>query len=632
MDFELIKVVSEGDIDGLKQLLEKDRNILHQVTPVGNTILHLAAKFGCLNFLEEVCDRCPSLIIKINQYGDTAIHVGARTDDLAVVSHLIDRMTSSGSFQLLKSQNNKGDSALHEALHNCHPHVAKLLIKKDPHLSLLVNKANESPLFLAVTKGYTDVVFHLLDSCPSASCDGPKGWTALHASMLENEGFLHPDELYHGRSTDHYFLWASFGLVGSYMTEKLLKVKPKLGRVVDIYGRTPFHYAVDTCNVLMVDLLLQHDASLAYIQDKNGWSPLHVAAHLWSSQYSEDDRKKVVEKIIQYCPDLEYLLDNRGNNVLHILMERVREDLYDNFFPGKLFRKFAQLKGLLNQRNNDGNTPLHLACLHGKEFIVSYLSNDSERIYKSRNNNNLTAFDIASYRAHKIEDGIHKSKVKEIPEQFDKWDRMSSFVSPKNQSLLPSRPQMWAESLNPDEFGERDKDEDDKREGELEEARKKLPETHMLVATLIATVAFAAAFQMPGGYESDSNSGRKKGMAVLAGEAALGFFVISDVTALSCSVLTVLLHFFAELTSRRRDPSDLRNATSGLLIVVAIVAMTLAFMFGVLAVLVRTHFLWIGILSVLICLLVAFFPSLLACFITICVREKIFDVFKRSRC
>ncbi|KAJ4967295.1 hypothetical protein NE237_019144 [Protea cynaroides] len=157
-----------------------------------------------------------------------------------MVSHLIDGMDSSSSVQLLRSQNNKGDSALHEALRYRRPHVAKLLIEKDPHLCLLVNKAGESALCLAVTKGYTDVVFHLFDSCPSAACDGPKGWTSVHASILKNE---------------------------------------------------------DTCNASMVDLLLQHDASLAYIQDRDGWSPLHVATYPWS-EYQYFDNKTMVENII----------------------------------------------------------------------------------------------------------------------------------------------------------------------------------------------------------------------------------------------------------------------------------------------------------------------------------------------
>ncbi|KAJ4965831.1 hypothetical protein NE237_017680 [Protea cynaroides] len=593
MDLELIKVVREGDINGLKKLQEKDPSILHQVTPMGNTLLHLAAKFGNLNFLVEVCDRCPSLITQINRYGDTAIHVGARTKDLAVVSHLIDRMDSSGSFQLLRSQNNKGDSALHEALRYRHPHVAKLLIKKDPYICLLANKSSESPLFLAVTKGYTDVVFHLLNSFQSAACECPNGWKrqVLHASSSAAsdglEGFeaqvLNSSPLLaydgpKGWTALHAAVWETKGLVGSYMTEKLLKVKPELGRVADIYGRTPLHYAVDMCNALIVDLLLKHDASLAYIQDRDGWSPLHVAAHLWSWSQSYDN-ETMIENIIQYCPDLVYLLDNRGNNVLHILMERVKIDGWDELFPIYLFRKFVEFEGLLNQPNNDGNTPLHLACLHGKVYIVKILvENHAARIDKrSRNNNNLTAYEIVASRVYK------SKRKKDITRSRQKWIHVLEKLSP----VVPSPPQLWIESLNLD-FGKVYEDEDEeyedatvKWEAEEKETQKKLTKTHMLVATLIATVAFAAAFQMPGGYES---SDQNKGMAVLAGEAAFGAFVISDVIALSCSILTLLLYFIAEVVFHDESQSN-RMARANIilismiLITVAIVAMLSAFMF-----------------------------------------------------
>jgi hypothetical protein len=61
-------------------------------------------------------------------------------------------------------------------------------------------------------------------------------------------------------------------------------------------------------------------------------------------------------------------------------------------------------------------------------------------------------------------------------------------------------------------------------------------ETNLLVAMLVATVTFAAAFTMPGGYKSD---GPDQGLANLVAKVAFKAFVIFDTTAFLFSVTAV---------------------------------------------------------------------------------------------
>ncbi|KAJ6696653.1 hypothetical protein OIU85_003046 [Salix viminalis] len=70
-----------------------------------------------------------------------------------------------------------------------------------------------------------------------------------------------------------------------------------------------------------------------------------------------------------------------------------------------------------------------------------------------------------------------------------------------------------------------------------EEALNKARESHLVVAALIATVTFAAAFTLPGGYKSD------QGTAVLAKKAAFIVFVISDAISMVLSITAVFIHF-----------------------------------------------------------------------------------------
>ncbi|ONK74865.1 uncharacterized protein A4U43_C03F10920 [Asparagus officinalis] len=59
-----------------------------------------------------------------------------------------------------------------------------------------------------------------------------------------------------------------------------------------------------------------------------------------------------------------------------------------------------------------------------------------------------------------------------------------------------------------------------------------------IVAVLIATVTFAAAFTMPGGYEND---GPNRGMAILAKKAVFKAFLISDAIAMVSSIIVTCL-------------------------------------------------------------------------------------------
>ncbi|KAM3236595.1 hypothetical protein P3L10_016632 [Capsicum annuum] len=57
---------------------------------------------------------------------------------------------------------------------------------------------------------------------------------------------------------------------------------------------------------------------------------------------------------------------------------------------------------------------------------------------------------------------------------------------------------------------------------------------HLVVATLLVTVTFAAGFTLPGGFESERDS-LNKGMAILTKKSLFRAFVITDAIAFVCS-------------------------------------------------------------------------------------------------
>ncbi|KAG5607895.1 hypothetical protein H5410_029387 [Solanum commersonii] len=72
---------------------------------------------------------------------------------------------------------------------------------------------------------------------------------------------------------------------------------------------------------------------------------------------------------------------------------------------------------------------------------------------------------------------------------------------------------------------------------------------HLVVATLLVTVTFAAGFTLPGGFESDKDS-HDKGMAILTKKSAFCAFVVTDAIAFVCSAGAVFSYFVTAMIHR----------------------------------------------------------------------------------
>ncbi|KAL7220266.1 hypothetical protein ACSBR2_013184 [Camellia fascicularis] len=143
----------------------------------------------------------------------------------------------------------------------------------------------------------------------------------------------------------------------------------------------------------------------------------------------------------------------------------------------------------------------------------------------------------------------------------------------------------------------------------------KSKETNLIVATLIATVTFAAGITMPGGYIVD-NKDPNEGMAVLSRKAAFKAFVIADTIALTLSGFAVLTHLY--IMTDHPIVLKGRLALAFLCTAYAMIAMLVAFITGTYAVLASSSlsiFVWV-IPSILLFMYLfyakIFFPLLLS--------------------
>ncbi|XP_022716954.1 protein ACCELERATED CELL DEATH 6-like [Durio zibethinus] len=521
MDPKFYQYVKSGKVCSLKHVLYQNPGLLFKVTPQENTALHIAVKFGHMTIVTEIYGRCGSLLSKQNLDGDTPLHIAARAGHLSIIDFLVKEIFSSmwretdedeiiGKFEILRMGNKENNTVLHEAVRNGHLRVVQLLLKIDPKLACLENFAGESALYLASREGMLEIVNEILTSTnKSAAYGGSEGQTALHAAVIGS----------------HY---------GTM--QALLRAKRQLIREVDHHGRTSLHHAASLGDHKTVKQLLDLDNAVVYILDKHGHSPLYVAA--------SNGHVNVIREIIRQCPDSAELLDLCGRNALHAAILSGKGNVI------RYMLETAETEGLINQPDNDGNTPLLLATIGRKIWIVRYLIWDKRVDQRTKNKNGQTAFDLdPSIRESCLT--VPRKAVSIIRRKF------SSLPTGSIREDIPPSANHEAEDAKMQSY-------------------RQMGQTLLMVTTLITTVTFAAAFTMPGGYQQN---GAKQGMALLDTSKNLKLFVIYDVIAMTCSTTAACLLFWGVISGKKSYPYCLASAT--LLTYIALQATAGAFLAGI---------------------------------------------------
>ncbi|BFG28849.1 hypothetical protein CerSpe_151230 [Prunus speciosa] len=459
MDPSLYKAARSGDLGFLR--IARDNNasnsFLDQKTPKDNNILHVAAEFKQIDFFKKagLDDQSP-LFWATNKKGNTPLHVAARVGCHEVVKFLIEHaqktLIDPAYKELLRKTNSQKDTALHVAVRNGHVGVVTLLVKADAQLCSFTNSANESPLFLAVRNGSADIVLYILNESPILpSFHGTNGVTALHMAVTRKH--------LTGR-----------GIVGTMVSKN-----PGIIGEVDELGWTPLHYAALGGNLEATRVLLQLDSDASYILDKSGLSALHVAAYAGCT--------KIMEEMIGCRPDTCDLLNDKGQTILHaaVLGEQINVVNY--------ILKNPKLAGLINEVDNDGNTPLHLAAHQHNRQIITTLIHD-RRVDKTAINEEFSqAVDFF------LGDNFGEQ------ESISLLDRQVLCYLGRSVGIPFFQQQITSDFKKPESPGSIALKKE-KRQAHSDQVPKGR-DNILLVATLIATVTFAAGLNVPGGFKSD---------------------------------------------------------------------------------------------------------------------------------
>lgn len=336
---------------------------------------------------------------------------------------------------------------------------------------------------------------------------------------------------------------------------------PELAREADIQSSTPIRHAVLYGKIDILRVMLEHDPTLGYEINSKG-DPLLISA-------AYRGQVVVARELLKHCPDAAYRKAN-GATLLHEAVWYDQPEFVEFVLRTPILRK------LVNMQDNYGRTALHLAVKKcNPTIVIALLSHKDIDATVLENKGVSAAWELSS---------IAKN-AKTL-----NWNEVIMLMSKAHPQEANSLHNLHVQAKQ-------------QATDESRKVAKSLTQTYTsntsLVAILMATITFTAAFTLPGGYSSDAGS---EGLPIMSKKFAFQAFLISDVLA-TCSSFVVA---FICIVARWEDYEFLiyyRSFTRKLMWF-AYVATTTAFSTGLYTVLApRLH--W---LAIAICLLVALLP------------------------
>lgn len=411
--------------------------------------------------------------------------------------------------------NKARDRPLHEAVKNGDYEFTELLLIRG---SKSVNKENEEqkcPLYLAVETGNLKILSLLLQAVDENEdlSSWIEGMSPVHGAVMH-------------RRKD--------------MLIEMSKMKKGLFDLKNAREDTPLHLAARENYVDEVKFLIKEFALSAFKHNIEGYFPIHVACQM--------GHLETIKVLCQHEQDWlepkELLTSDEEQNILHVAAK------YGRVSVVKYILGNPKLEKLINMKDEKGDTPLHVATKNWQPGVMLSLTRDTRVNLGLVNHDNSSALDIVDEQLTEIEGPLHKSLTRTILVS-------AKACRSKDRAILQT-------SSHP------------QREPPNEETLKTRAEARMLVATLIATVAFAAGFSIPGGYNSSKPD---VGIATLLNKPMYDVFVICNSIALYSSIIVVVILIWAQIDDSHAMYRALGMTRLPLLI--ALATMSVAFTAGV---------------------------------------------------
>ncbi|KAJ1379942.1 PGG domain [Sesbania bispinosa] len=401
----------------------------------------------------------------------------------------------------------RDDSRLHSAARAGNLAVLKdtLTSTEEDELHELLARQNqdgETALYVAAEYGYVDVVREMIQYYDLAD-----------AGIKARNGF------------DAFHIAAKQGDID--ILKILMEAHPELSMTVDPSNTTALHTAATQGHTEIVKFLLEEGSSLATIARSNGKTALHSAAR--------NGHLEVVKALLEKEPGVATRTDKKGQTALHMAVKGQNLEVVEELIKADPLS--------VNMVDSKGNTALHIATRKARAQIVKMLLGQKETDTRAVNRSGETAVDTAEkmgnhdVKAILLEHGVQSAKaikpqstnatarelkqtVSDIKHEVHYQLEHTRQTRKRVQGIAKRINKMHTEGLN------------------------NAINSTTVVAVLIATVAFAAIFTVPGQFVDDPKDippGMSLGEANIAPQTPFIIFFVFDSIALFISLAVVVV-------------------------------------------------------------------------------------------
>ncbi|XP_062197953.1 ankyrin repeat-containing protein At5g02620-like [Phragmites australis] len=530
---------------------------------------------------------------------------------------------------VLLGETPQGNTCLHVSSISGHERFCRDVLALNPSLLSAVNAGGETPLITAVTSGHVSLASVFLRCCRERRLDeaivrqDSNGFNVLHHAIRSGhkelvleliaadpalskavnkygespmfiavmrdftdvfEALLQIPDSAHSGISGFNALHAAVRNGNSDIAKRIMETRPELAREEDVNKNTPMHLAVLWHKIDVLRVLLEHDQSLGYVVSTDGISLLSYTA--------KRGHISIARALLNHCPDAPYC-DASGWTCLHAAVWCGHTE-FVKFVLGS-----QQLRKVINMRDEYGRTALYLAVQRCNPKMIAALLLHPDIDVTVLNNRGAPP-------TWTLPDALNSAKSL-------KWNEVSMLMLKADPKRAISIYNLHKEI--------KDKITDASRK-DVRSLTQTYTSNTSLVAILIATITFAAAFTLPGGYSSDAES---QGLPIMSRKFAFQAFLISDTLAMCSSLATAFICVIA----RWEDLEFLiyyRSFTKKLMWF-AYMATTTAFATGLYTVL-APRLLWLAIAICVLSVLLPILTKLLGAWPVLKLRFRLGQTFK----
>ncbi|GLT48536.1 hypothetical protein SLA2020_221560 [Shorea laevis] len=393
-----------------------------------------------------------------------------------------------------------------------------------------------------------------------------KGDTATLCKLLEEDPMILEDSSRHA-SVDTPLHIASL-LGHSDFVGKILNLKPGFARMVNRKGYTSLHLASATGQVEVVRELLRSDwenkHELCKQKDRKGRTALHLAVIR--------GRDNVVAELISACPESSREVTDTGETILHLTVMNENGCQALRNLVGRL-----KNEELLNWKDKEGNTVLHLAAARKQHEEIKFLLEQPKLDVNAVNSRNLKALDI-----------LLKAPKQSNDQEILQMLQLATTPKSQNEALLEqSHIEETVVDVETKVNLTSEIDSTRNSEDQIREMRRGI----IVMAVLIATVTFEVALNPSGGVWQDGSSSAsgfntaKVMDSSIPGKSIAGDWVPSSLTCFliwdSIGFLASMSIIVALTTPSKLEGSLIRWVYVRLMMWVVIVSIHMVFLYGV---------------------------------------------------